>query len=96
MLEKISEIITFDQQKVLNDINSEISELENNPIINENVVDFIRAHYKEYLFFTNTSLPRGSLDRILKALNLGHCFQKLFAGEDGFKKDNIYSIIEQY
>jgi hypothetical protein len=70
MLEKISEIITFDQEKVLDDINTEISELENNPIINANVVDFIKSHYKEYLFFTNTSLPSASLDRLLKALNL--------------------------
>jgi beta-phosphoglucomutase-like phosphatase (HAD superfamily) len=96
LLQKISLLHSFDTQIVLADINAELGKLENKPEPIPQVIDFIKKNHKKYLLFTNTSLPRTSLERILSSLDLSHCFEKLFSGDDGFKKDNINLIIQEY
>ena len=96
LLEKIYEIEVFDKEAVLSEINKAMEELENNPERNEHVIKFIIDNYEKYHFFTNTSLPRASLERILTKLELSHCFKRLFTGDDGFKKENTLKIINDY
>lgn len=96
LLDKIWEIVSFDKQKVLEEIHTSLEELEYNPPKNIWVVDFIKDNHDKYLFFTNTSLPKKSLETTLNALWIMHCFKELFAGEDGMKLENTYSILEKY
>lgn len=96
LLNKIYEIVSFDKDKVLHDINLELSRLESNPIENPNIINFIKNNYKKYLFFTNTSLPHAGLKKVLDSFDISHCFIGFFAGEDGTKEENIISIIDNY
>ncbi len=96
LVERIYELHSFDKKLVLDDINNELLQLEKNPIPIISVVTFIKKNYRNYLFFTNTSLPRASLERVFDSLSISHCFKKLYTGDDGFKKDNIISIMDEY
>jgi len=96
LLDKIYDIIPFDRQRVLSEINTSLQQLEAHPVENKIVVDFIKKNYSKYIFFTNTSLPKKSLERILKKIWIAHCFKELFAGEDGMKLDNTYTILDAY
>ena len=68
MLEKIYEIHKFDLEKVLEDINKQQEELEKNAEWNMIVINFIKENKDKFIFSTNTSLPRKSLDIILKQI----------------------------
>ena len=96
LLDKIYEIIVFDKEKILEEINTSLQELEYNPIPNIQLIDFIKNNHDKYIFFTNTSLPTLSLERTLEALWIKKSFQQLYAGEDGRKLENTYSILEKY
>lgn len=95
-LEKIYELQAFDKAAVIKEINTELEKLESNPLPIDGVLEFIKKNHKKYLFFTNTSLPRDSLKRILLWLDISHCFKELYTWDDGFKKDNINTIIDKY
>lgn len=96
LVDMIHEITPFDKQKVLWDINASLEELEHNPVANPKVVDFIRNNHGKYSFFTNTSLPKKSLKTTFHILWITDYFVELFAGEDGMKLDNTYTILEKY
>ncbi len=96
LLQKILEIVSFDMQQVLDDINRELQILEDTPIQNPHIVEFIKNNYQKYLFFTNTSLPRSSLENILNNLEIADFFEKCFTGDDGTKVENTYHIIDEY
>ena len=68
MLEKNYEIHKFDLEKVLEDINKQQEELEKNAEWNMIVINFIKENKDKFIFSTNTSLPRKSLDIILKQI----------------------------
>ena len=68
MLEKNYEIYKFDLEKVLEDINKQQEELEKNAEWNMIVINFIKENKDKFIFSTNTSLPRKSLDIILKQI----------------------------
>lgn len=58
--------------------------------------EFIKANFEEYLFFTNTSLPRSSLLQIFSDLNMKKYFDELLAYDDGSKKENIEYVMQVY
>ncbi|USN58557.1 MAG: hypothetical protein H6767_00030 [Candidatus Peribacteria bacterium] len=72
----------FDYEQALHEINKKNAKLENNPTINEGVVNFIKENYKNYSFFTNTALPEASMQRIINKLNISFAFKELRAFED--------------
>ena len=96
MLERIYKLVSFDKKRVLQEINIALEEVENNPVWNPSVIEFIKNNYKNYIFFTNTSLPRKWLQRILELLGIIDCFKELLSGEDGMKLDNINYIMRKY
>ena len=48
----IYKIKSFDKEAVLNEMNTENSKIEDYPMWNENVIDFIKNNYDKYLFFS--------------------------------------------
>lgn len=95
-LDMIYKIKSFDKEAVLNEMNTENSKIEDYPMWNENVIDFIKNNYDKYLFFTNTSLSKDWLYRILKSLWLNQYFKELFYYESGSKVENVNCIINKY
>ena len=96
LLDKIFEIQAFERDMVLREINRELLILESSVWIIKSTFDFIQAHYQEYDFFTNTSLPKKSLQMIFKDLDLGKYFMELLAYDDGSKRENIEYIMQVY
>lgn len=96
ILEKISEITNFDTYKVLEDINNSLKSLESSLVLIEDTLNFIRANYKEYDFFTNTSMPKVKLLRIFSEKDIAKYFMELLAYEDGSKRENIEYIMQVY
>lgn len=95
-IDRIHEIVSFDKAQVLSDIHDSLLALENNPIPNTPVIDFIKENHQNYVLFTNTSLPKDSLVRTLKNLWIIDCFKELFTWEDGYKLENLKHIISKY
>lgn len=96
LLEKIYEIHKFDLEKVLEDINKQQEELEKNAEWNKIVINFIKENKDKFIFSTNTSLPRRSLDIILRQIWLESNFNEFLAYEDWSKKENIEYILKKY
>ncbi len=57
MLDKIYELVPFDKESVLEEINKECDVLESNPTPNQPLINFIKNNSKKYTFCTNTSVP---------------------------------------
>ena len=95
VFKEVSKIKNFDNEKALKIVNERNAILESNPTVNEQVLDFIKNN-KEYLLFTNTSLPVDWLNRVINALWIFKCFKWLFAYEQGSKLENINAILEAY
>jgi len=57
MLDRIYELVPFDKESVLEEINKEFDVLESNPTPNKHLVNFIKNNSKNYIFCTNTSMP---------------------------------------
>jgi phosphoglycolate phosphatase-like HAD superfamily hydrolase len=96
LLDKIYEIQVFDRSQVLSDINRELLIQESQVVLISETFEFIKKYYKEYDFFTNTSLPKSSLNVIAKNLNIWKYFMELLAYDDGSKKENIEYIMQVY
>lgn len=96
LIEKVYSLVSFDKKAVLKNIDNEIMILENNPIGNDTVLDFIKKNYKRYIFCTNTAMPKDWLNRVIKALNIENMFYDLLASEDWNKVENVNSIINKY
>lgn len=96
ILEKLSEFADFDFNIVLNDINAGLRTLESETVFIEQTQEFIKKYSEEYLFFTNTSMPKPKLISIFERDNFSPYFMELLAYEDGSKKENIEYIMEVY
>lgn len=96
LLEKIYEIQAFDKQLVLAEINRDLFIQESQVSLITDTADFIKNNYENYDFFTNTSLPKNSLQSIFAELNMGKYFMELLAYDDGSKRENIEYIIKVY
>ncbi len=95
VLDKIHELIKFDKETVLKNINNECAILESNSVANESVINFIKNN-KKYYFYTNTSLPIAGLNRVMNWLWLKDYFQELLAFENWSKIENINYVIKKY
>lgn len=96
ILEEISKIEDFDRQKVLDDINVSLLSLESSLTLIEDTINFIKKYHQEYIFFTNSSLPKEKLLRIFEKHNLTQYFMELLAYDDGSKRENIEYIMQVY
>lgn len=96
ILEEISKIQEFDTKKVLEDINISLLSLESSLTLIEDTLSFIQKYHDEFLFFTNTSLPKDKLIRIFEKHNLTQYFMELLAYDDGSKRENIEYIMQVY
>jgi hypothetical protein len=56
-IEKIYELVIFDREAFLSDLEKEYYKIETNPKVNTNVYNFIKNNYSKYDFFTNSALP---------------------------------------
>lgn len=96
ILNQINALYPFDYEQALHEINKKNAKLENNPTINEGVVNFIKENYKNYSFFTNTALPEASMQRIINKLNISFAFKELRAFEDWSKTENVNYVLNTY
>lgn len=95
-IDKINEIIPFDTKWALEMINKANMDLENNPISNPNVINFIKNNKGKYKLFTNTSLSEAALKRVLTALWIQDCFEELLSFDNGNKVEIINHVINLY
>jgi len=96
LLDKIYEIQEFDKDFVLGEINRRLSIQESWVELIPTTFDFIKKYYKEYDFFTNTSLPKRSLSAIVQKLDISEYFMEFLAYDDGSKKENIEYVMQVY
>lgn len=96
LLERIYEIQKFDKDLVLSEINTQLLALESQVQLISTTFDFIEKHHNQYIFFTNTSLPKKSLYKIFTDLNMGKYFMELLAYDDGSKRENIEYVMQVY
>ena len=81
---------------LLNEINEELSKLENNVTWNDMVINFIKNNKDKILFATNTSLPKESLNIILKQIWIEESFNEFLTYETWSKKENTEFFIKKY
>ncbi len=96
LLDKIYEIQAFDKQLVLDDINTQLAALESQVPLIPQTFEFIQNNYRDYMFFTNTSLPKQSLKEIFTRLDMWQYFMELLAYDDGSKRENIEYVMQVY
>ncbi len=96
LLDKIYEIKPFDKALVLAEINRDLCIQESQLSLITDTHEFIQNNYKKYDFFTNTSLPKKSLQTIFSDLDMWKYFMELLAYDDGSKKENIEYIMQVY
>lgn len=89
LLEKIYEIQEFDKSAVLAEINRDLWIQESQVSLITDTAEFIKNNYEKYDFFTNTSLPKKSLQAIFSELDMWKYFMELLAYDDGSKRENI-------
>lgn len=94
LLDKIYEIQVFDRDTVLNEINTQLLVQESKVSLISTTFEFIENNHEKYVFFTNTSLPKRSLDMIFKNLNLGKYFMELLCYDTWSKKENIEYVMQ--
>jgi len=94
LLDMIYQIYAFDKQLVLSEINRELLIQESRVVLIPETIKFIKKYYKEYNFFTNTSLPKSSLNTIVQNLDIWKYFLELLAYDDGSKKENIEYVMK--
>jgi len=94
LLDKIYEIQPFDKQKVLQEINTQLFIQESQVQLIPTTFDFIKKYHKEYDFFTNTSLPKKSLNAVVQKLDISEYFLEFLAYDDGSKKENIDYVMQ--
>lgn len=95
-IERIWKLHSFDQSVVLKKINIALEDLEKNPIIMKSTIDFIKKHHKNYQLFTNTSIPKNSLNNTIKWMQLENIFTEGLCWEDSTKLENINYILQKY
>jgi phosphoglycolate phosphatase-like HAD superfamily hydrolase len=86
----------FDKEMVLNDINKWLLDVELSPIPNDNIINFIKINFNKYKFFTNTSLPSESLNKIFTSLSIKDYFVELLSYDTWDKTENINYVINKY
>ncbi len=96
MLDKIYDIVPFNKEAALEEINKEFAVLESHPRANEHLVDFIKKNSSKYIFCTSTTMPLSWLNIILDALDLTKHFHEILTTEMGSKKDNIMFVMQKY
>ncbi|MCD5375150.1 HAD hydrolase-like protein [Candidatus Gracilibacteria bacterium] len=94
LLDKIYKIKPFDKALVLAEINRDLFVQESQVSLITDTADFIKNNYEKYDFFTNTSLPKKSLQTIFSDLDMGKYFMELLAYDDGSKKENIEYVMQ--
>ena len=94
LLDRIYDVKPFDKALVLAEINRDLFIQESQVSLNLDTFEFIKNNYKKYDFFTNTSLPKRSLQMIFADLDIGKYFMELLAYDDGSKKENIEYVIQ--
>lgn len=95
-LDRISELHSFNKERVLEDINTWLALLESNPTPIKQVVDFIKNNSSKYLCFANTSIPRESVERVMEWLKLKRHFKNTLCWSDGTKLENTENILKSY
>lgn len=95
-IEKIYELVIFDREAFLSDLEKEYYKIETNPKVNTNVYNFIKNNYSKYDFFTNSALPIIWVNRILDFLDIKKYFKELLAFENWNKSENIDYILKKY
>lgn len=83
----MKKIVVFDVQWVI---------LYSHDRIISETLFFIENNYEKFDFFTNTSLPKKSLDLIFTALNLEKYFMELLSYDTWTKRENIEYIMQVY
>lgn len=96
LLDKIHEIQPFDKALVLAEVNRDLFIQESQVSLITDTAEFIKNNYEKYDFFTNTSLPKKSLQTIFADLDMWKYFLELLAYDDGSKKENIEYIMQVY
>ncbi len=96
LLDKIHKRKPFDKALVLAEINRDLCIQESQVSLIPDNFEFIKNNYTKYDLFTNTSLPKKSLQKIFTDLNLGKYFMELLTYDDGSKKENIEYIMQVY
>lgn len=96
VIEKIYELKDFDKDALLKELNYENSLLENNPVENTNVINFIKNNFDKYIFFSNTSLSLDCLNRIISKLPLISKFKELLTFDNWTKLENVNYILQKY
>ena len=94
LLDKIYRIKPFDKALVLAEINRDLFVQESQVSLITDTADFIKNNYEKYDFFTNTSLPKKSLQTIFSDLDMWKYFMELLAYDDGSKKENIEYVMQ--
>lgn len=94
LLDKIYKIKPFDKALVLAEINRDLFVQESQVSLITDTADFIKNNYEKYDFFTNTSLPKKSLQTIFSDLDMWKYFMELLAYDDGSKKENIEYVMQ--
>lgn len=95
-LDMIYQIKAFDKDLVYNEICIENDKLENNPVWNENILNFIKSNSEKYIFCTNTSMSMDWLNRVFDALDLKKYFRDFLAFDTGTKVENINFVLDKY
>lgn len=96
IVEKIAEIHNCDKEKLLFDLNDQLSKIAQKHSPNLPVLEFIKENHKNYLFFTNTALPLDNLETIFDNLDITKYFEKLLAFDTGTKRENVEQILNNY
>ena len=96
LLDKIYEIQPFHKGLVLDEINSQLWALESSVSLIPETYQFIKDNFEKYDLFTNTSLPKKSLQKIFQDLDMWKYFLELLAYDDGSKKENIEYVMQVY
>lgn len=65
------------------------------PIV-EQVWKFIEAYQQDFVFFTNSSMHKKTIEHILQQLWIASYFTEVFSYDSGTKLENIQYIISQY
>lgn len=96
MLEEINELHPFDITSVFNVLNNRLVELLKNTVFINSTIEFILKNKNKYLYFINTSMPRKSLEVVLKWSNIEYLFEECFCWEDWTKLEKTDKIIQKY
>ena len=97
MVEKIYALHpSFNPSHLLDAFNNGYKVLESFSQLIPTTDDFIKKYHDEYMFFTNTAMPKEKLRNIFERFEYFRYFEALLAYDDGTKRENIEYILREY